>query len=144
MTDTLTLYQIADNNGIEVYSFPLSDNGSLCVMDGNEYYIGIDTELLQDTAQERVHLSHELGHCVTGAFYNRYSPYDIRARHEHTADRWAIKKLVPLHELKKAVRAGYREVWELAEYFAVTCEFMRKAFEYYRDNAHGGAQSPVS
>lgn len=139
MTDTLTLYQIADNNNIDVYSYPLHETRSMCISDDGGYCIGIDTELLQDTATERVHLSHELGHCITGAFYNRYSPYDIRARHEHTADKWAIKKLIPLHELQTAIRAGYREVWELAEYFSVTDDFMRKAFEYYRDNAHGGA-----
>lgn len=88
------------------------------------------------TAKKREVLYHETGHCVTGSFYNIYSPFDIRQKHENTADRWAIKELLPFDEMRGAMREGYTEVWELAEYFDVTESFVRRAYDYYI-NARG-------
>ena len=76
-------------------------------------------------------MAHELGHCSTGSFYNRHTPFDVRQCHENRADKWAIKKLVPVAELDQAVAAGYTEFWQLAEYFGVTEDFMKKAVCYY-------------
>ena len=77
-------------------------------------------------------LAHELGHCEYGGFYNRYSKYDIRAKAERRADKWAFAKLVPYGRLMQAVRHGIAEVWELAELFDVSCEFMQRAVDYYK------------
>ena len=75
-------------------------------------------------------LAHELGHCETGAFYNEYSKFDIRAKHERRANKWAIKKLIPEDELKEACTFCYNR-YELAEHFGVTEDFMQKALDYY-------------
>jgi len=40
---------------------------------------------------ELYQLAHELGHCECGAFYNRYSPFDLVGKHERRADCWAKK-----------------------------------------------------
>ena len=77
-------------------------------------------------------LAHELGHCVTGSFYNRYSEFDVIAKHERRADKWAIKKLIPEDELNDAFEHGIVEPWDLAEYFNVTEDFIIKAVEFYR------------
>ena len=45
---------------------------------------------------------------------------------------WAYKKLIPEDVLKKAIRHGYQEPWELADYFSVTEPFLRGALDYYR------------
>ena len=42
------------------------------------------------------------------------------------------KKLVLEDELWDAIRQGYREPWELADYFGVTESFLRQAIAYYR------------
>ena len=94
-------------------------------------YIGMDPFQIETSAQERVHLAHELGHCKTGSFYNVYSSLDIREKQEKKADRWAVMQLIPATELKKALLSGVTEVWELAEYFDVTEDFIRKAIEIY-------------
>ena len=78
-----------------------------------------------------MHLSHELGHCVTGSFYNIYAAIDYRRRHENRADKWAISTLIPVDDLDDAVAQGCTEVWELAERFGVTEDFIRKAVCYY-------------
>lgn len=95
-------------------------------------YIGMDPFQIETSAQERVHLAHELGHCKTGSFYNVYSALDVREKQEKKADRWAVMQLVPAAELREAFSSGVVEVWELAEYFDVTEDFIRKAIEIYK------------
>lgn len=130
--ETLALYDIARQQNIEVIQFPMRLNGSMSVMtDSGACYIGMDASVQTNTAEERVHLGHELGHCITGSFYNRHSPFDCRQRHENKADKWAVKTLVPVEELDAAIAAGCCEVWDLAERFGVTEEFMKKAVCYY-------------
>ena len=121
------LFEVADNEGIEVIygDFPLTTSMS---MPG---FIAMDFSLLYNYIAERVHFAHELGHCVRGAFYNRYATCDLRGQQEVKADKWAIKKLVPADKLEQAVKNGYTEVWQLAEYFNVTEEFMKKAICWY-------------
>jgi len=83
--------------------------------------------------EEKEIVAHELGHCEYGGTYNRFSPYDISAKAERRADKWAYLKLVPPGELRAAFRAGIVEAWELAERFEVTDELMVKALEYYME-----------
>lgn len=126
------LYDLAKQENIEVIQFPMSLNGSMSIMDDNgACFIGIDEAVQDGSTQERVHLIHELGHCVTGSFYNRYAAVDSRQRHENRADKWAVKKLIPVEELDDAIAEGCTEVWELAERFGVTEEFIRKAVCYH-------------
>lgn len=73
---------------------------------------------------------------MTGSFYNIYSAYDLRSRHERRADVWAIKKLVPEHELKELLNCENVDVWELADHFNVTVDFIEKAVAYYRENSN--------
>lgn len=125
------LYQIAREQNIEVLHFPLKETGSMSIMEDGICCIGMDESVLDGSVQERVHLGHELGHCVTGSFYNRWAAVDHRQRHENKADKWAIHQLIPLDALDQAVANGYTEIWELAEYFGVTEDFIRKAVCWY-------------
>ena len=126
------LYDLAKQENIEVIQFPMALNGSMSIMDDNgACFIGIDEAVQDGSTQERVHLIHELGHCVTGSFYNRYAAVDSRQRHENRADKWAVKKLIPVEELDDAIAEGCTEVWERAERFGVTEEFIRKAVCYH-------------
>ena len=59
------LYDFAKQQNIGVFSFPLPETGSLSHMtDSGECFIGIDDSIRDGNVQERVHLDHELGHCV--------------------------------------------------------------------------------
>lgn len=126
------LYDFAVQKNIEVIRFPMANNGSMSVMaDNGSCYIGMDPSVQDGGVQERTHLSHELGHCITGSFYNRYAAVDSRQRHENRADKWAIKKLIPVDKLDEAVEEGCIELWQLAERFCVTEPLMRRAVCYY-------------
>ncbi len=131
MRDTLSLYRMAEERMVEVDWVPLRHAQSLSMPYGQGYAIAIDPGQVRSTADERVKLGHELGHCATGSFYNRYAALDLRRRHELHADRWAIAHLVPRAELESAFSQGITEIWELAERFDVTEDFMRKALAHY-------------
>ena len=126
------LYELAEQENIPVLTFPLPETGSMSVMDdAGRCYVGMDPKLRDGDVTERTHLSHELGHCVTGSFYNIHAAADCRQRHENRANKWAIQTLIPVEELDDAIACGYTEVWELADRFGVTEEFIRKTVCYY-------------
>lgn len=130
--DIPMLYALAEKENIGILRFPLPNTGSMSVMDeGGRCSIGVDPGVLDGGALERVHLGHELGHCVTGSFYSRSTAVDSRQRHENQADRWAVQNLIPVDDLDQAVAEGCTELWELAERFDVTEEFVRKAVCLY-------------
>ncbi len=127
-----TLYDFAKQQNIEILAFPLEKTGSMSVMrEDGACFIGMDDAVRDGGVEERVHLGHELGHCVTGSFYNIYAAIDCRQRHENRADKWAVTQLIPVDDLDDAVAEGCTEVWELAERFQVTEDFVRKAVCYY-------------
>ena len=139
--NVLDLYTYAQQQNIEVIETSLPENGSLSLMDdAGRCYIGIDQSVMDGDALERVHMGHELGPCVTGSFYNLYSPFDLRQRHENRADKWAIKQLVTEDALDEAVAEGCCEIWSLAERFGVTEQFMKKAVCYY---VHGNVAAEL-
>lgn len=129
--ETNRLFGIAQKHGITVDRFNLPENRSVSVNSGGRLYIALDKAV--SGANEKVCLAHELGHCETMSFYNIYSPFDIRGKHERRANNWAIKKLVPKSRYFSALKKGYDNVYSLAEYFGVTNDFMQKAVEYYKE-----------
>ena len=127
MKPLASLYRLADRRNIPVCRYPMPQTGSVSVqLEDGRCYIGLDERpMLQ--AEERTRLAHELGHCVTGSFYNRHTAVDSRARHEVRADKWAIRRLISKEDLDAAVAAGHTELYDLADYFGVSEEFVRKA-----------------
>ena len=132
MVELSELYQRAEKQNIPVYHFPLPKVGSLSCMDekGN-CSIGLDLPHRRTRNELRVRLAHELGHCVTGSFYNRFSPCDIRKLHENRADKFAVRTLIPEAALHEAVSQGCTEPWELADRFGVDEAFLKKAMCLY-------------
>ena len=130
--ETVDLYQEAQESDIPIIYLSIPENGSMWIQsESKRCYIGMDYGVLEDEAEKRTHLAHELGHCKTGAFYNRWAAQDIRQKHERRADKWAIQKMIPEEALDGAVAQGYTEIWSLADYFGVTEDFMRKAVCWY-------------
>ncbi|MDE7243788.1 MAG: ImmA/IrrE family metallo-endopeptidase [Oscillospiraceae bacterium] len=134
MTDLLDLYNYAEERGTGVYWFTLeyAESLSYCDPDG-DCFVALDPGHLYTLAEEKVKLSHELGHCETGSFYNRYAACEVREKHENRADKWAIERVVGREELNAAVASGHTELWDLADFFGVTEEFMRKAVCWYKN-----------
>ena len=127
--ETLKLYTLAESHGITVERFPLPENKSVSMSLNSHQFVALDRDI--SGADERVCLAHELGHCETMSFYNVYSPFDIREKHERRANLWAINRLIPKQKYKAAIKQGYDNIYSLAEYFDVTVSFMQKAVDYY-------------
>ena len=131
MTRLEKLEQTAYEHDIEIYECALPENKSVSIELDGAMAIGINPEQFANSAERLVHFAHEMGHCETGSFYRAYSPLQTREKCEYRAKVWAIKKLVPRKNLERAIRKGYMDLWELAEYFDVTPDFIRQAFDYY-------------
>jgi len=132
MTNLIDLYEYAQSRGIGVYWFELGCAESLSYCDAaGECYVAMDPWRLHTVEEEKTKLGHELGHCCTGSFYNRWAACDVRRKHENRADKWAIARLIPEEALDEAVADGHTELWDLAEHFGVTEDFMRKAICWY-------------
>ena len=125
----LELYEAAEELGVEIFTGNIPN----CVSFSLPGYIALDYNLMENGSEERCAAAHELGHCARDAFYTRNDPLYIRKRCENKADKWAIKKLIPKDELMNAVHSGLSDPWELAEYFRVTEDFMKKAIWYYQN-----------
>lgn len=135
MTSLKELYDVAEEKQIPVIDYQIHNDsvGALSVCDDEgDCIIVLDAHKLDGTADHKVKMAHELGHCVQGAFYNQYSSFDIREKHEYRADKWAIQEVMPYDELICACEHGYTESWQLADYFDVTEDFVCRAFEIYR------------
>ncbi len=128
----LSLYQAAEEMGVEVVWFPLWADRSLAVElpDGTQA-VALDPWKMETLAQETTCLAHELGHCSTGSFYDPHAALDVRRRHENRADKWAIARLVPRAAFQRALSAGCDSIPALAEHFGVTEGLMRKAACWY-------------
>lgn len=130
--DIQDFYRIAEQENIAVVTFSMPINGSISIMnDDGSCYIGIDKAVQDNSNMERVLIAHELGHCITGSFYNKFAAVDNRQRHENRANKWAIRHLISFEDLDAAASDGCTEIWELAERFGVTEDLVRKAICYY-------------
>lgn len=126
------LYSLAEEEQIGVYAFALGKRPALSVQhEDGSCDIALNLDVVSTSAEETVLLAHELGHCTTGSFYNRYTPFDVRQKHENRADRWAVKHLLPFDSMLSAMRDGYTTVWDLAERFNVTPQFVKTAYDYW-------------
>ena len=130
------LYQIYEEmyqKGHSLFDYRLTDNKAATIKLNGEYAIFIDTDKMESIADELCIVAHEYGHCETGATHYISSPFDLVCKHEYKADKWAIHKILPIEDIKKAMLSGCTEVWQLAEYFNVTERFLKRAIQIYQN-----------
>lgn len=126
------LYDLIEELNITVDNFQMENAKALCVLcdDGNGY-IAIDDRKVKTSIEEKTILAHEAGHCATGAFYNRYSKFDVIGKHEYRADKWAANQLIPFDDLIDFLKRGAENLYEVAEHFGITEEFAERACKIY-------------
>lgn len=135
INNVVDLYEYAERKGYDVYWYNLDCDGleSISVMriSDRKCFIAIDPFALLSDADELVKGLHEIGHCDTGSFYNEYATCDIRRKHENRADKRAVELRLSADDLDEAVADGHTELWDLADHFGVTEDFMKKAVCWY-------------
>ena len=118
--------------GILFFNFKNQNQKAVTIQMNQRYAIFVDAESVPTTAEESCIVAHELGHCDTGSTHAVFSPLDLVAKHEYAANKEAVHRLVPYADMLKAIRSGYTEVWQLADQFNVTEDFIRLADYIYR------------
>lgn len=131
--DLRKLYNRADHRGISIMHADMSHNVAVATQYGGSEYIVMDYRQLHCARHHKVVLAHELGHLETGSLYLCSSPYETRSRCEARATRWAIETLLPFDRLRSAMREGYTETWELAEYFNIDESLVISACIHYTE-----------
>lgn len=108
------------------------DCDSVIIEQEGRYGIFLDIDKIRTVIQEKEAVAHEYAHIKTGTTYPLDVSPVVRVKAERRADIFTIKKLVSKDELDAAVADGRTEIWELAEYFNVSCFFMQAAVKYYK------------
>jgi len=88
-------------------------------------------KLENDTCLFRTVFSEELGHHFTSVghalpkeYYN-YADRLVISKAEYKAMRWGANFLMPISQLIYAAKEGNKEIWQIADYFTVTEEFVK-------------------
>lgn len=124
------VYNNLDELDVHILRCNTIKSKSICSQDG---YIGLDEAKISTTAELCTILMHDAGHFTSGAFYQPYSPFVLRGQAEYRADKAAILRYIPLEEILDCMCHGITELWEFAEHFGVTEDFMFKAVLYYKE-----------
>lgn len=131
MKKIISLYKELNDAGVRFYHWDMDDLQAATIEQEGRYGVFMDFGNIRTGAEELVVVAHEGGHICTGATHRVDSPYDLVEKHEYKADKWAVQRLIPEEQLDEAVADGCTELWQLAEHFGVTEEFMKKAVCWY-------------
>lgn len=127
-TSVCAIYQDLDALGVDVENVKLKANVAISFLDN---FIALDKRKCPTSQQERTVLAHEAGHYISGAFYHAYSPYQIREQAEHRAFSASVERYLPSESISDAIRKGYTEPWQLAEFFNLDEDYIKKALHYW-------------
>jgi len=126
------LYQLLQQSGIKFYDYKIGMSKAITLEVNQQYGIFVDTSKIDSEAEEYCIMAHEGGHCATGCTHKVSSPLDLIEKHEYKADKWAVHRVLPIADLKDALKHGHTEIWDLADYFGVTEDFIRRALDIYK------------
>lgn len=127
------IYQYTKQHNIGVVDYPIGFAKGVTTRENSKYCIFFDLGQAHTRAELNSVLAHECAHAATGSLHKVDSPYELVARHEHRANRWAAERFLPYVGLKHAVDDGLR-LDEIAEMYDVTEDFVSWAFHYYAVN----------
>lgn len=113
-------------------------------IDENGYYINVNnkpTVIINKNLKgikERLTIAEEVAHYKVGVtptlpFADDYYTKLIRSKNEFKAFKWMQGNLIPLN----IENLKYDNIWDIADKFQVTPEFVVKALEYRKENFYG-------
>lgn len=133
------MFQLSDfygycrGHGIDVIPYANAPAPGVTVRDGCWYAIFLDFTKIRSTRLLKGVCCHELGHAATGALHKVSSPYETVERSEYRANRWCAEQYLTAEQFRQAFDAGCTELWQLAEYFDLPEEDIRRAYTFWRD-----------
>lgn len=133
MFELSEFYQYCRENQIDVIPYSGMPGEGATLRDADQYAIFLDFAQICSTRLLRGVCCHEQGHAATGALHKLSSPFELVERSEYRANRWAAERYMTADDFREAFSAGYTELWELAEYFDLPEQDIKKALTYWSE-----------
>ena len=92
-----------------------------------------DPSKIQSSNKMKEVFAEELGHYFCDATYKFNSDTAFISKQEYRAKKWSFYTLIPYNCLKSAIHNGIFSLYNLADYFNVTCEYMHNAVIFYTE-----------
>ena len=131
MFSTSEFYSYCRVHDVDVIPFDRLPAAATTVRYHGAYAVGLNFSRLHTVRQIRTAMLHESGHLHTGALHKVNSPFQLVEQNEYRADADAFRRCLPPEEIRTAMRAGYTEPWQLAEYFDLDEDYINKALHYW-------------
>lgn len=133
MFELSDFYDYCRKNRVDVIPFMGIPQPGATVRDRGQYAVFLDFSQIRSTRLLRGVCCHELSHVATGALHKVSSPYELVERSEYRANRYAAQHYLKAEDFRQAFRAGYTELWQLAEYFDMPEQDIKNALTYWSE-----------
>lgn len=131
MFELADFYKYCSGKNVQVIPYLGMPAAGATLRDGGRYAVFLDFSQIKSTRLLRGVCCHELGHAATGALHKVDSPFETVGRSEYRANRYVAEHFITRQEFREAFDAGYTEPWQLAEYFELPEEDVRRAYDYW-------------
>lgn len=131
MFELSDFYQYCRENQVDVIPYAGCPQPAATIRDGSYYAVFLDFTKIRSARLLRGVCCHELGHVATGALHRVSSPFELIERSEYRANRYMAEHFLSFQDFAKAFSEGYTEPWQLAEYFEMPEEDIRRAHLYW-------------
>lgn len=96
------LYDIAEKENIDIINFKMKNKAIIGCLDNN-YTIGLNYSIIDNSREEKTVLAEELGHYYYDATYTYNSDLQLISKQEYKAKKYSYLILVPFEKLKSAI-----------------------------------------
>lgn len=136
MFELNVFYDYCKENQVAVIPYDAMPAPGATLRDGKALAVFLDFTQIPSTRVLRGVCCHEMSHLATGALHRVNSPFESVGRSEYRANRYAAQRFLTEKAFQRAFSQGYTEVWQLAEYFELPEEDVKRAYDYWV-NARG-------
>ena len=133
MFELATFYNYCKTHDVDVIPYIGAPKPGATFRDRGYYAVFLDFSQIKSLRLLRGICCHELGHAATGALHKVCSPYELWERSEYRANRYMAQHFLTAEDFQEAFDAGYTEPWQLADYFDLPEEDVKKALSYWTE-----------
>lgn len=126
-------YTYCQQEDIQIVAYPIGFRSAASLRLRGRRATFFDFDHIRSIPELNWAAAHESGHHHLGAYHKVSSPYQLWQQAEYRADRWAFHSYLPATALAEAMRLGYTEPWQLAEYFGMPEPAIKKALHYWTE-----------
>lgn len=131
MFELSDFYTYCKNNDVDIILYNGAPSEGVTIRDDEDYAVFLDFSKIQSTRSLKGVCYHEMGHLGTGALHKVSSPFETVERSEYRANRWGAENYLTEESFRAAFADGCTELWELADYFDLPEDDVKKAFTYW-------------